>query len=103
MPGGYDMNKVYFLIFIIMLACNPVYSEDYPPFELNKTLQFPKDHGVHHDTRYEWWYFTGHVLSKDQRKFGFELTFFRAGINLSPSKSPSAWKVNNLYSSHFAI
>jgi predicted secreted hydrolase len=66
-----------------------------------KSLQFPRDHGAHEDYNTEWWYFTGHLKSKD-RTFGFELTFFRVGVNHQQISS-SAWNVKNVYLAHFAV
>ena len=63
---------------------------------------FPDDHAAHEDYRVEWWYYTGNLQAKDGRRFGFELTFFRAGINRNP-KNPSRWTVRNLHIAHFAI
>lgn len=41
-----------------------------------------------HDVKKEWWYYTGHLTGKDAkgetRKYGYELTFFRSGMNLFP-------------------
>ena len=48
---------------------------------------------AHPDSRAEWWYHTGHVSSASGRRFGFELTFFRA-------KLPDG---NDLDAAHFAI
>jgi len=41
---------------------------------------FPRDHGSHPDFKTEWWYFTGNLTAKDGRAFGYQLTFFRQGI-----------------------
>ncbi|MGH9785743.1 MAG: lipocalin-like domain-containing protein, partial [Terriglobia bacterium] len=50
----------------------------------------------------EWWYFTGNLADRGGRRFGFELTFFREGIeNLYPN--PSRWRVDDLYLAHFAV
>lgn len=65
------------------------------------SLHYPQDHGAHPDYATEWWYFTGHLRSKE-RMFGFELVFFRVGV--SPElQSKSAWAVESLYLAHFAI
>ena len=63
---------------------------------------FPRDHFSHPCFRTEWWYFTGNVEASDGRRFGFELTFFREGIN-NPHPNPSRWRVDELYLAHFAI
>jgi predicted secreted hydrolase len=66
------------------------------------TYQFPKDHFTHPCFRTEWWYFTGNMITPEGRAFGFELTFFREGVeNTYPN--PSRWRVDDLYIAHFAI
>ena len=57
---------------------------------------FPRDQGPHPAFRHEWWYWTGHLESRDGQRFGFELTFFR--IALEPRVSSP-----QIYIAHFAI
>lgn len=65
---------------------------------------FPRDHGSHPTYRTEWWYYTGHLQSKNGRSFGFELTFFRRGVPPDEVKTlPSKWSVKDLYLAHFAV
>ena len=42
---------------------------------------FPRDHFNHAEFRTEWWYWTGNLRTADGRRFGFELTFFRQGVD----------------------
>src|SRR5690349_25121064 len=42
---------------------------------------FPRDYFNHPDFQTEWWYYTGNVKSADGHRFGFELTFFRQGVD----------------------
>jgi predicted secreted hydrolase len=63
---------------------------------------FPRDHGAHPEFRLEWWYFTGHLDAGGGGSFGYELTFFRVGMDRR-SDNPSAWRVDDLYMAHFAI
>ena len=65
-------------------------------------FQFPRDHFAHSCFKTEWWYFTGNLASQDGRRFGFELTFFREGVD-NPYPNPSRWRVEDLYLGHFAI
>jgi predicted secreted hydrolase len=66
------------------------------------TYAFPKDHASHEEYKTEWWYYTGHLNSEDGRKFGYELTFFRTGLeNSAVEKTP--WDVKNIYLAHFAV
>jgi len=65
---------------------------------------FPRDHGSHDDFRTEWWYYTGHLTTKNGRPFGYQLTFFRRGIPRNQVKTlPSRWSITQLYLAHFAI
>ena len=65
-------------------------------------FQFPRDHFAHPCFRTEWWYFTGNLAGTDGRRFGFELTFFREGVD-NPYPNPSRWRVEDLYLGHFAL
>ena len=69
-------------------------------------FSFPRDHASHPEYRTEWWYYTGHLRASDGRRFGYELTFFRAGLrpgDPSPSPGQSKWRGNKLFPAHFAI
>ena len=39
---------------------------------------FPQDSGIHDDAATEWWYYTGHLFTETQEKYGFEYVIFRA-------------------------
>jgi predicted secreted hydrolase len=64
--------------------------------------EFPRDHFNHSDFQTEWWYYTGNLKSADGHHFGFELTFFRQGVDRN-SKTISAWDVRDLYVAHLAL
>lgn len=66
--------------------------------------EFPRDHGSHDAFRTEWWYYTGHLSTKDGRRFGYQLTFFRRGMPPDQVKTlPSRWSLTQLYLAHFAV
>jgi predicted secreted hydrolase len=65
--------------------------------------RFPEDHAAHPDFRTEWWYYTGHLITKDGRNFGFQLTFFRHALRPLSAQRQSSWAINTLYFVHFAI
>ena len=50
----------------------------------------------------EWWYYTGNVRTAAGRRFGYQVTFFRVGIDPEPA-NPSAWAVRDLYMTHLAV
>jgi predicted secreted hydrolase len=64
--------------------------------------EFPRDHFNHPDFQTEWWYYTGNVRSADGHRFGFELTFFRQGVDRDLRKT-GAWDVRDVYVAHFAL
>ena len=45
-----------------------------------RPFHFPADHGPHGDFRDEWWYVTGNLDGPKGQRFGFQITFFRHGI-----------------------
>src|SRR4051795_12671294 len=65
-------------------------------------FSFPRDHGTHDEYRTEWWYYTGHLTTDDGKRYGFELTFFRVGIDRSPD-SATRWDLRDLSLAHFAV
>jgi predicted secreted hydrolase len=55
-------------------------------------VELPRDDGPH-DRLTEWWYFTGHLRSEDDQRFGFEYVIFRAERGTFPT----------VWASHLAI
>jgi len=47
---------------------------------------FPRDHGAHRAYATEWWYATGILRTREGRRFGYELTFFRRGLVPRPGR-----------------
>jgi predicted secreted hydrolase len=64
--------------------------------------EFPKDHFNHPEYQTEWWYFTGNVTAADGHRFGFELTFFRQGVDRD-SKNNAIWDIQDIYLAHLAL
>ena len=92
------------LIALLLFSGIPLVSADGPWKQAAPGYQFsfPRDHGSHPDYRIEWWYYTGNLSSRDGQHFGYQLTFFRFGIDPRPS-NPSKWAVRDLHMAHFAI
>ena len=66
------------------------------------SYSFPRDHFAHPNFQTEWWYYTGNLLASNQHRFGFELTFFRVGVEQEkPIDSP--WNFGQLYLAHLAL
>ena len=68
---------------------------------LGHAWRFPRDHGSHPEYRIEWWYYTGNLAGRD-RRFGYQVTFFRVGVDPAP-ENPSRWAVRDLYMAHLAV
>ena len=76
----------------------PHYQEALPGYRYS----FPRDHFSHPEFQTEWWYYTGNVKSADGRAFGFQVTFFRQGVQRSPSQD-LPWTIEDLYLAHAAL
>jgi len=63
---------------------------------------FPRDHFNHPDFRTEWWYYTGNLHTEGGQRFGFELTFFRQGVDRR-AIPPSVWDVRDVWMAHLAL
>lgn len=65
---------------------------------------FPRDHGPHPSYQTEWWYYTGRLTAESGRTYGYQLTFFRRGIDaVAVRNNPSKWALKNIFLAHFAI
>lgn len=67
-----------------------------------RAFVFPADHASHPDYKVEWWYYTGNVADADGRRYGYQLTFFRIGVDPKP-ENPSRWAVRDLFMTHLAV
>ncbi len=65
-------------------------------------FRFPLDHASHPDYKIEWWYYTGNLTGEDGHRYGYQLTFFRIGVDFKPS-NPSRWAVRDLFMAHLAV
>ncbi len=79
-------------------------SSRFVPAQSGYEYVFPRDHASHDHYQTEWWYFTGHLRTTSGRRFGYELTFFRRGID-EPHvwDNPSVWAIRHLYLAHLAL
>jgi predicted secreted hydrolase len=69
----------------------------------SRPFEFPRDHGSHPEFRSEWWYFTGNLAGADERRFGFELTFFRFALAPQRPERASAWGTNQVWMAHLSL
>jgi predicted secreted hydrolase len=64
--------------------------------------EFPRDHFAHPDFKTEWWYFTGNLTAEDGQAFGFQLTFFRQGVQRG-AEARTRFAVEDIKLAHFAV
>lgn len=65
-------------------------------------FRFPDVHASHPDYALEWWYYTGNLESRDGRRFGYQVTFFRVGVDPAPA-ARSRWAVRDVFMAHVAV
>jgi predicted secreted hydrolase len=91
-------------ILALFLTALPLFGGD-EPFQIARPgyeFAFPRDHGNHPGFRTEWWYFTGHLFTNAERRYGFEVTFFRVGVAVA-GEAESRWDLQDVMPAHFAI
>ena len=66
-------------------------------------FNFPEDHGPHPGFKTEWWYFTGNLTTKDNKKFGYQFTIFRSALSKTETARNTEWNSNQIYMAHFAV
>jgi predicted secreted hydrolase len=71
----------------------------------SRELVFPEDFGPHPAYQTEWWYYTGNLQSVEGHRFGYQLTFFRRGLQPPQDWAPrqSSWAANQVYMAHLAL
>jgi predicted secreted hydrolase len=68
----------------------------------DRPLRFPADHASHPDYKTEWWYYTGHLTTESGKRYGYQLTFFRQGVD-GQTKTSNKWQPGHLHMAHFAV
>jgi predicted secreted hydrolase len=67
-------------------------------------VKLPRDLYAHERAQTEWWYYTGHLETESNARFGFELVFFKRRTDLDRfGVVPLRLIANPLYLAHFAI
>ncbi len=67
-----------------------------------RRLRFPRDHGAHLNAAIEWWYVTGDLRGPDDRRFGFQITFFRSRTGMA-AQLESRFAARHLLFAHAAL
>jgi predicted secreted hydrolase len=83
---------------VTLAAQVPAWKEAAP----GRPIVLPADHASHPDYKLEWWYYTGNLDAADGQRFGYQITFFRIGVDPAPV-NPSRWAVRDLYMTHLAL
>ena len=80
-------------------------ASDWQVSEPDWRYEFPRDHRLHEQFKTEWWYFTGNLADADGRRYGYQLTFFRHGIQPPAERKPemSRFVVGDLKFAHFTV
>ena len=87
-----------FSAFCLVPSAFPQFRPALPGYEFS----FPRDHGSHEEFKTEWWYFTGHLRTVDGKRYGFEVTFFRVGVQADGAQT-SPWDLRHIALAHFAL
>ena len=90
------------LLFALLFGWLPGVFAQYKEALPGYAYEFPRDNFNHEDCRTEWWYTTGNLVAADGHHYGFELTFFRQGVDRDAVKV-QPWDVRDLYLAHFAL
>jgi predicted secreted hydrolase len=89
---------------LALLLAAPAVAAGWARITAPLALVFPRDHGAHPDVRTEWWYTTGNVSDAGGRRFGFELAFFRRGLDPTPpAPGSSSLRARQILAAHLAV
>jgi predicted secreted hydrolase len=97
-----------FLLLIFIFLPYTSCAGDWKEAASNRIWSFPGDHGSHREYRTEWWYFTGNLTDEAGNRYGYQLTFFRQGLDNSEAsrsnpRKNNPWLVRDVYFAHFTL
>ncbi len=95
LPIFYLLSSIFF--------CQSLMADDWQRALQPRSWQFPRDHGAHPEFKTEWWYLTGNLQDTVGNPFGYQITFFRHGLQRIPTQTGSAWAVRDIYFGHLAV
>ncbi|HWQ34764.1 MAG TPA: lipocalin-like domain-containing protein [Blastocatellia bacterium] len=96
------LSLVVILSVLFILSFGLVFADEWKQALPGYEFSFARDHASHPDYKIEWWYYTGNVVTPDDHRFGYQLTFFRVGVDREPV-NPSRWAVRDLFMAHLAV
>lgn len=89
---------------IALVLATPAAAGEWAQIVAPLALSFPSYHGSHPSFRTEWWYVTGQLAEPGGRRYGFQLTIFRQGLDPSPPVSgSSALRARQVLAGHLAV
>ena len=89
---------------LVALAGSAVAAPPWATVTPDLTIVLPRDHGAHLQHRTEWWYLTGIARAADGREVGWQLTFFRRGIDPAPAApGQSTLRARHVLAAHLAV
>jgi predicted secreted hydrolase len=99
------MTVCFVILLTLVSFTSTLLGQDFKRALPGRTFSFPQDHFSHPEFKTEWWYYSGHLqsLGNDNRSFGYQLTFFRTGLNRDTKNQKSKWSIQDLYFAHLAI
>src|SRR5439155_23135472 len=90
------------LVLLLVLGLFGASEEPYRLAVPGYRYQFPRDHFNHPEFQTEWWYYTGNLRTAEGKRFGFELTFFRHGVDRE-ARPKNVWDVSDIWLAHLAL
>ena len=94
-------------ILLLALACGALAQSPGDGFRRitpDESVEFPRDHGAHPDTKTEWWYLTGNFEDAEGRAFGLQFTIFRSALTAdAPAEGASPLRATQVYLGHLAL
>ena len=94
---------VFYLLFSVSFFCPVAGAEEWSRALAPWSWQFPRDHGAHPEFKTEWWYLTGNLQDTSGNPYGYQVTFFRHGLQPVATQTGSAWAVRDIYFAHLAV
>lgn len=84
---------------------SPVGPKGWQSAEPGWEFEFPRDHHAHPSFRTEWWYVTGHLSDQDGGEYGYQVTFFRQGMQAPDvlKETDSRWLTGDVHLAHSAF
>ncbi len=96
------MTVSLIMLLAVLISTSTPFGQDFKRALPGRSFSFPQDHFSHPEFKTEWWYYSGHLYSQEKKSFGYQLTFFRTGLNRE-TKQRSKWSIQDLYFAHLAI